>query len=120
MAMFLNGVPTGMERILQQFKPTLQALQQVRPALFVVAAGTSMPRLAVQPFATHTIHTATTSLADFVWLLHPSSFLVESWKYEKLKVERESKAFNFWQNRWNKLANSIQPLQLFKFKFRLF
>ena len=46
-----NGVPTGMERILQLLKPIQQALHQVRPAFFVAAAGATVPSIAVRPLA---------------------------------------------------------------------
>jgi hypothetical protein len=68
MAMFGNGVPTGMARILQLLKPTLQALHQVRPALFVAAAGPTMPRGVVRPRAVVAPRTtpAATAISGFV------------------------------------------------------
>ena len=72
MAMCGNGVPTGMERILQQHKQIQQAPLQVRPALFVAAAGTDMLRIAVQPIATATTRAAAT-VSGFA-CLSPRSF----------------------------------------------
>ena len=89
MAMCGNGVPTGMERILQQHKQILQAPLQVRPALFVAAAGTAMLRIAVQPIATATTRAAAT-VSGFACLSPRSSFLVESFKVKRLKSKGKS------------------------------
>ena len=83
-----NGVPTGMERILQQHKLTLQAPLQVRPAFFVAAAGTSMPGVAVLPFASATPRAATSTLSGFV-CLSPLSF-------NELKVGKEKVKSLIW------------------------
>ena len=72
MAMCGNGVPTGMARILQLLKPTLQAFLQVRPALFVAAAGTTMPSVAVRPVAATTARPPAT-LSGFACLSPRSS-----------------------------------------------
>ena len=89
MAMFVNGVPTGMTLILQRLKPIPLVHQQVRTAFFVAAAGASMPSIAVQPFAAAptTRATSTTTVSGFAWLSPRSS--------NELKVERfESRKFN--------------------------
>ena len=73
MAMCRNGVPTGMERILQLHKPTQQALQQVRTALFVAAAWNTVLSIAVQPFAAAAPRTTATAITVFA-CLSPRSF----------------------------------------------
>ena len=79
MAMYGNGVPTGMALILQPLKPIPQALQQVHLALLEAAPGPTMPYFAVQPIAASTTHpTSTTTGSDSVWLSPPSFCLVES------------------------------------------
>ncbi len=87
MVMFGNGVPTCMDRILQLHKPTQQALQQVRTALFVAAAGATMPRVAGQPIATAKPRAATSTVSGFAWL-SPLSFEELKGKRGKVKVER--------------------------------
>jgi len=81
MAMFGNGVPIGMAITQPQRKPILQALQQVRTACFVAAAGTAVPRVAVRPFAATPTRTTTTAGSGSGWLSSRSS--------NELKVERE-------------------------------
>ncbi len=77
MAMYGNGVPTGMAHTLQPLKPTLQALQQVRTALFVAAAGAAVPSIAVQPFASTAARPTKATVSGFVCLSPPSFYLVE-------------------------------------------
>ena len=69
-----NGVPTGMERILQQHKPTQQVLQQVLTTLFVAAAGTTLPSFAVQLIAASSPRTASTAAFSGFVCLSPRSF----------------------------------------------
>ena len=86
MAMFGNGVQTCMARILQLHKPTPQALHQVRAALFVAAAGATMPRVAGRPIGRATARSAPTAVSGFAWCLPPS---FEELKGERKKSERE-------------------------------
>jgi hypothetical protein len=72
MAMFGNGVQTGLPVSLKPLKPILQDLQQATHALFVVEPGSAMPCIADQPFAPATPRTAISTISGFACLSPPS------------------------------------------------
>jgi hypothetical protein len=72
-AMCGNVAPTVMDLILQAPKPIQLALQQVRTALFVAAAGASKLIIAVQPVATSTTRKTTASTLSGFACLSPHS-----------------------------------------------
>ena len=87
--MFLNGVPTGKEPILQLHKPILQVPQQVLSALFVVAAGTILPNIAVPPgeAVSDRTNSAPDSLSGFACLSPRSFYELKGERFERRKLK---------------------------------